>query len=470
MQGVRSEDMKKRLFTTVVLMLAIMSGLAVMPFAADVDIDADTLYDIEFYVEEAVADFGDTKIDVGIDIKRNPGLAGVSYELEFDGSAITVSKPPVLGVLSGIEDDAFNGFDDSHHLGVLSTRDGSSIMGNGKLLTYTFNINPEADAGTYPITIKLSGTSSAGTELGVLDDKQNSLTPVIYNGSITIPGYTVSFDVNGGEGEFDDIIKTYGKVVTLPAAEPTKDGYDFLGWSVSKTAAQAQFESGSAFDIDADTTLYAIWKKQPLPADTLELTLNAGEISEADKTVIVTIGATQNPGFNGLCFYLDYDKTRLEYVTAEAATSKLITVPPATDEDKFQVAQMLGENYTATGAVVNITFKVKDDAPLGDAYVNIEPIKDECSYNDGTGNVERKTSVNNTAVTIGAPQLLGDINLDGTVDIDDAILLFQHSMMSDDYQIGYVGNIDFTNDGNLDIDDAILLFQYSMMPDDYPIS
>ena len=66
-------------------------------------------------------------------------------------------------------------------------------------------------------------------------------------------------------------------------------------------------------------------------------------------------------------------------------------------------------------------------------------------------------------------QLLGDINLDGSVDISDAQLLFQYSMMPDFYPIGYKGNVDFNGDGNVDIADAQRLFQYSMMPDFYPI-
>ena len=66
-------------------------------------------------------------------------------------------------------------------------------------------------------------------------------------------------------------------------------------------------------------------------------------------------------------------------------------------------------------------------------------------------------------------QLLGDINLDGSVDISDAQLLFQYSMMPDFYPIGYTGNVDFNGDGNVDIADAQRLFQYSMMPDFYPI-
>ena len=65
--------------------------------------------------------------------------------------------------------------------------------------------------------------------------------------------------------------------------------------------------------------------------------------------------------------------------------------------------------------------------------------------------------------------ILGDLNGDEQVDIEDAILLFRYSMLPDLYPIAYLGSIDFNHDDKVDIDDAILLFQHSMLPDLYPI-
>jgi len=76
------------------------------------------------------------------------------------------------------------------------------------------------------------------------------------------------------------------------------------------------------------------------------------------------------------------------------------------------------------------------------------------------------------SVTVNAAgdEILGDINLDGEVTIDDALLLFQYSMLPDVYEIAYEGGLDFTKDGDVTIDDALLLFQYSMLPDIYPLA
>jgi len=63
----------------------------------------------------------------------------------------------------------------------------------------------------------------------------------------------------------------------------------------------------------------------------------------------------------------------------------------------------------------------------------------------------------------------GDINGDSFVDIADAMALFQHSMLPEQFPVAYEGNLDLNKDGMVDIADAILLFQHSMLPDLFPI-
>ena len=66
-------------------------------------------------------------------------------------------------------------------------------------------------------------------------------------------------------------------------------------------------------------------------------------------------------------------------------------------------------------------------------------------------------------------RILGDLSGDGSVDIEDALLLFKHSMMGDLYPIDYPGILDFIKNDQIDIEDAMRLFQYSLMPGLYPI-
>jgi len=76
-----------------------------------------------------------------------------------------------------------------------------------------------------------------------------------------------------------------------------------------------------------------------------------------------------------------------------------------------------------------------------------------------------------TLVEVETPDyLVGDLDGSGVVDLADAILLFNHSMLGDIYPIDYAGNIDFTGDEVVDLADAILLFNHSMLPDIYPLA
>lgn len=49
-----------------------------------------------------------------------------------------------------------------------------------------------------------------------------------------IPTYTVSYDVNGGNGNYSPTTVKEGEKITLPA-DPTRDGYEFLGWFTDPT-------------------------------------------------------------------------------------------------------------------------------------------------------------------------------------------------------------------------------------------
>ncbi len=74
-----------------------------------------------------------------------------------------------------------------------------------------------------------------------------------------IAKYTVTFDVNGGEGSFTPLTFSFGGSATLPTAAPTKTGFDFLGWAESPDAVTAEYTSGSAYAYNRSATLYAVW-------------------------------------------------------------------------------------------------------------------------------------------------------------------------------------------------------------------
>ena len=73
--------------------------------------------------------------------------------------------------------------------------------------------------------------------------------------------YTVSYDANGGSGAPFSQIKYYGQVLTISNTVPTRDGYTFLGWSESSSAASPSYYAGGQFGDDRSVTLYAVWQE-----------------------------------------------------------------------------------------------------------------------------------------------------------------------------------------------------------------
>lgn len=70
--------------------------------------------------------------------------------------------------------------------------------------------------------------------------------------------YTVSFNTNGGRGEYAPVTVTYGAAYTLPSVDPVRTGSSFDGWYTSATGG-SRITSSSTFTAAANQTLYAHW-------------------------------------------------------------------------------------------------------------------------------------------------------------------------------------------------------------------
>lgn len=75
--------------------------------------------------------------------------------------------------------------------------------------------------------------------------------------------YRLIYNANGGSGapEAETMTNRDGSAVfTVSSAVPTRDGYDFAGWSTTPDGAAA-YQAGDMITITDDTTLYAVWEK-----------------------------------------------------------------------------------------------------------------------------------------------------------------------------------------------------------------
>ncbi len=79
--------------------------------------------------------------------------------------------------------------------------------------------------------------------------------------------YTIQFNKNAADadGAMDTVKAEYGKSITLPLNGFTRNGYDFLGWSLTENGGVYCYDRQSVMNLsdrDGDTvTLYAVWER-----------------------------------------------------------------------------------------------------------------------------------------------------------------------------------------------------------------
>ena len=123
--------------------------------------------------------------------------------------------------------------------------------------------------------------------------------------------FTVSFNVNGGTGNFESQIVTNGDKATEPTTQPTKEGdentkYTFTGWYTSSDEGKTLSETPFNFTntkITKDTVLYARWKttvagkviEVEIPADAGETITVDNSYEDGSYTFTASVDVTDDP-------------------------------------------------------------------------------------------------------------------------------------------------------------------------------
>lgn len=469
--------MKKRLFSFVLALMMLAAAVPIGVFAEEEDADAnlEDAFKTLFTVETVTVDIDDEIVQINISVSRNGGIAGMNYQLLYNTDALILEQQPVLGDLDGFE---YTGgpLEEGRHVGMLYSSE--NVVGNGVLLTYTFKINPNAEAKTYDIQLFTSEGVAAlpdgGTvKLEVFDENFKSISTVVKNGSVTIPGYVISFDANGGEGAPDSQKKSKNTPIYLSSVVPKRSGYSFQGWSTEKDAQTAEYKAGGKYSANASAVLYAVWEKEEIIAGSIDLIVSKTEAKAGDE-VEVTVSVDNHLGFRGLDFYITYDHTKLDYLSYEKKMA-FSGIDEVSDPDKYEnkvdcnIIAANASNVVDIGELITFKFKVLEEAEDGFTDVSLVVNDAFCLYGPNMEETTLATNVTNGGVEI-ISQLLGDINLDEVVDMNDAILLLQYSLFPDMYPVDYKGDMDFNKDGYVDMNDAILILQFSLFPDLYPLA
>lgn len=120
--------------------------------------------------------------------------------------------------------------------------------------------------GTYTVSKNVAGTIDVTVTFKIYDDTGKSATKSLTLKSVSVPAwtsYTVAYNANGGTGAPGSQTKWKNQTLTLSSTKPTRTGYEFKGWALSKENADDgtwYYQPGGSCGKNENLTLYAVWK------------------------------------------------------------------------------------------------------------------------------------------------------------------------------------------------------------------
>lgn len=197
--------------------------------------------------------------------------------------------------------------------------------------------------------------------------------------------YTIKYDANGGSGAPSSQTKTHGTNLTISSTKPTRTGYAFNGWSLTK-GGSVYYTSGSTCGKNEDLTLYAVWEEHILTVN-----YYSNYATSAFTDALNTVGSDKNVKVWTYDFYYDNDYSTYGLAnysnssgsvymtrTGYAATGKWGTSSSGgilVDEDAGYatgqaLAKALGKDLSSGNASVNLYAQWSENALTINYYSN----------------------------------------------------------------------------------------------------
>ena len=211
-------------------------------------------------------------------------------------------------------------------------------------------------------------------------------------GRIANKRLTISFDANGGNVSTSSIEVTNGAVIgSMP--QPTREGYNFLGWYTQKEGGRL-ITAETMMDYPSMQKLYAHWESDYVPVSSVSIvpdsiTMNVGATYELSATVSPSNATNKNVMWSS-------NKTSVATisngtVTAKTAGTATITV---TTEDQNKTATCTVNVIVPTVPVASISLsKASLSLNVGQAETLTATINPSNATNKGVTWSSNKTSV-----------------------------------------------------------------------------
>ena len=344
-------------------------------------------------------------------------------------------------------------------------KDGKTVTPVNAITTFSYaNSNPSAAIvdSTGRITAKAPGTTNitvkSANGKALIITVNVAAKPAALAGDVDGDGIVTSADSavlgNYTSGIYSDKITAAnsdvtgdGKITALDRIVLTRyvdrmSGYTALPHGAAGTAA-----NGAAFSVD---------------------TAKTDEFGEVE----IGINLTKNPGIATADFDIEFNSNVLELT--EVVDNQLFEGAVAAHSDKMQSPYRLSwqndvtqSDSSATGKLVTLRFKVKENAEPGVYDITVNPNTAEV-YNSGLYFVPCTFTNGAVEVEDSTVPKTGDVDRSGTVDADDALLLQKHiarftdggSPLLDESDEETMTIADVNRDGSLTVGDVTMIQQY----------
>ena len=119
--------------------------------------------------------------------------------------------------------------------------------------------------GNFTVNVP-AGTFNDGDKVILVAYSPDGNNPMVSDTKVNVGAIKVTFDTNGGKWsdgtDTDKVVNAVGGTATQPE-EPTRDGYQFLGWASSASATAA--EANILTNITTAKEVFAVWKDVKAP-------------------------------------------------------------------------------------------------------------------------------------------------------------------------------------------------------------
>lgn len=178
--------------------------------------------------------------------------------------------------------------------------------------------------------------------------------------------FTVSYNANGGTGAPANQTKTYGTNLTLSSTKPTRENYNFLGWSTSANGGVV-YSAGDTYTNNSAVTLYAVWELAYV-----EPRINNFTVQRCDSSGAMTEDGT----YVKVSFDWATDKDVIDIViewktqTSDSWTSAVVTASGTSGS----VEEVVGSDAISTETSYIFRAYVKDMETDGTTYSPLLPV------------------------------------------------------------------------------------------------